>query len=125
MEVVEEPLRNNMNDQGLTNPVLPGQLGNPGTSGGDVIARFIPAAISIGLLIGTLIFFIYLIWGSIDWIASGGDKQKLESARGKITNAILGLVILFATFAILNLIGFFFHIEILTGLNFSSLQIQP
>jgi hypothetical protein len=109
----------------ITNPVLPGQIGNPGESGGQVVSRFIPAALTLFFVIGSILFFAYLVWGAIEWIISGGDKQKLESARSRITNAIIGLIILFATFAILRIIGAFFHIDILTGLNFESLRLQP
>lgn len=111
--------------QGISNPVLPGALGNPGTTGGQTVANFIYAAINLGLVLGVIYFFVYLIWGAIDWISSGGDKQKLESARGKITNALVGLVVLFAIFAVLRLIEAFFHIQILSGINFSQLQIKP
>jgi hypothetical protein len=42
--------------------------------------------------------------GGIEWITSGGDKGKTESARNKITAAVIGLVILAASWAILGLV---------------------
>jgi hypothetical protein len=53
-----------------------------------------------------------LISGGIRWIASGGDKQSLEGARGTVTNAIIGLVVVFATYAIMQLITGFFGIDL-------------
>jgi len=64
-----------------------------------------------------------LITGAIQWISSGGDKQALESARNKISNALVGIVILFAVFAIINLIETFFGINIMT-LDMGALVIQ-
>lgn len=58
---------------------------------------------SIMLLSGLLVF-LYLIWGGIEWITSGGDKGKTENARNKITAAIIGLVILAASYAIFQLV---------------------
>ena len=55
-----------------------------------------------------------MLIGGIQWISSGGDEQGLEAARGKISNALIGMVILFATFAIISLIQTFFGIQILT-----------
>jgi len=52
---------------------------------------------------GALMVFLYLIWGGIDWITSGGDKTKTEGARNKITAAVIGLIILAAAWAILSL----------------------
>jgi hypothetical protein len=54
-----------------------------------------------------------LIVGAIQWISSGGDKQGVETARGKVTSALIGLVILLAVFAILQLINTFFNVQIL------------
>ncbi len=105
---------------GITNPVL-GNLGN--MSGLNFFQKLIPSLISLALIGGVLIFFFILVSGAIQWISSGGDKQSLESARGKITNAIVGIVILFATFAIIRLLEHFFGISILT-LDISKLVIQ-
>ena len=48
--------------------------------------------------------FAFLIMGGIEWITSGGDKNKAESARNKITSAVIGLVIVAASYAIVNLV---------------------
>jgi len=46
------------------------------------------------------VFVIYgLIFGALEWIQSGGEKEKVEKARKRITSAIVGLVILFLVFA--------------------------
>lgn len=107
-------------NQGIANPVL-GDLGK--LSGQGFFAKAIPAAVSLVFIAGALIFFAMLVMGAIQWIASGGDKQALEGARGRITSALIGLVLLFAAFAIIQLIQNFFHISILT-LDISKLIIQ-
>jgi len=104
----------------LTNPVL-GNLGKQ--TGASFFAKFIPSAIGLAFIVGSLVFFAMLVWGAIEWISSGGDKQHLEGARGRITNALIGIVILFAAYAILNVIEIFFGIKILT-LDISPLIIQ-
>ena len=69
------------------------------TDFGDLINDLL----KIVLAIGALLVFAYLIWGGIEWITSGGDKGKTESARNKITAAVIGLIILAASYAILLL----------------------
>ncbi|MCL5411820.1 MAG: hypothetical protein M1150_03775 [Patescibacteria group bacterium] len=65
------------------------------------------------VIIGGLLFLIYLLIGGIQWITSGGDKAGLESARGKIVNALIGLGILVASFAIIKIVETLFGIKIL------------
>lgn len=104
----------------ITNPAL-GSLTNQ--TGVSFFQSLLPRIVTLGLIIGVLIFFFTLIMGAIQWISSGGDKQSLEAARGKISNALIGLVILFAAFAIIKLIERFFGIPILT-LDIGRLIIQ-
>lgn len=106
----------------ITNPVLPSSLGsNPDSF--SFLQNAIPAIITILFVVGSVVFLFMFIIGAIQWISSGGDKQALEGARGRITNALIGIVILFATFAIIRLIEHFFGISILT-LDIGKLVIQ-
>ena len=59
--------------------------------------------ISFVMVIAAVLVFFYLIWGGIEWITSGGDKGKTESARNKITSAVIGLIVIAASYAILTL----------------------
>ena len=67
------------------------------------IGSLINKALQFILVIAALLVFMYLIWGGIEWITSGGDKGKTESARSKITAAVIGLVVVAASYAILQL----------------------
>ena len=112
------------NGAAIKNPALGDTLNSllqgDGTS---YFSTLLPNLVGLCYIIGTIIFFFMLIMGGIQWISSSGDKQALEGARGKITNALIGLVILFSTFAIINLIEVFFKVKIMT-LDIGSLVIQ-
>lgn len=95
----------------IVNPAL-GDLGKE--TGLSFFQKLIPALVNILLVGGAVIFFFVLVTGAIQWISSGGDKQAIESARSKISNALIGIVILFAVFAIARLIEYFFGVSILT-----------
>ena len=77
--------------------------------------------LTFGQVIGAAIVLI-LILGGVRWITSGGDKAQTEAARGSITAALVGLVIVFAAWAILQLIQIFFGIDILGGLQVINVQ---
>jgi hypothetical protein len=99
----------------IRNPVLPAGLGGPGSDvnqGGSNLGKLISNLIGALFIAGFLLAFMLLIIGGIQWITAGGDKQALEKARTGITNAIMGLVIVAATYALMTLVGRFFGIEI-------------
>lgn len=60
--------------------------------------------LNVVMLVAALLVFAYMIWGGIEWITSGGDKSKAESARNKLTAAIIGLVIIAASYAVVTLV---------------------
>lgn len=63
--------------------------------------------ITLLIIIAIVLSLLFIIWGGIDWITSGGDKQKLQSARHKIVFALVGLVIVFVSFFIINAVYYF------------------
>ena len=66
----------------------------------------------ICVLIGSALTFIYsiagvialvlLVLGGIQYMSSGGDKVAVDQARGRITSAIVGLVIVFGAWLVIN-----------------------
>jgi len=67
---------------------------------GGVINQFT----NIVLYIVGFISVIMLIWGGIRYIISGGDSKKITDAKNTILYAILGLVIVFFAYAIVNFV---------------------
>lgn len=78
------------------------------------ITQIISGLIGLILVVTGVVFFFILVIGGIRWIASGGDKGQTEAARSQITAALVGLVIVFAAWAIVKLIESFFGVSILT-----------
>lgn len=94
---------------------------SPGGQWGDLGNLTIPGVVSglirLTLVIVALVFFAILIWGGARWITSKGDKTEVENARNQITNALIGLAIIFVAWAIIKLI------EVLFGINILQLEI--
>lgn len=76
------------------------------------LGSFVSKGFSAVILVAGLATFGYLVYGGVQWITSGGDKGKLEEARNKITNGIIGLTIVASAWAIYQLIDYFFGIGI-------------
>ncbi len=73
--------------------------------------KTIPFIFTWIIIIAIVLALVFLVWGGIKWILSGGDKSKVEGARGTIIAAIVGLLIIFISWFVINLITqiFFQH----------------
>lgn len=67
------------------------------------------------LLVGFVLAFIMLLVGGIRWILAGGDEKAVANARNTITAALIGLVIILVSFAIIKLVETFFGVTIISG----------
>ena len=76
------------------------------------VANLISNVVSAAFIIGGIMFFAFLVWGGIEWMMSGGDKAKVESAQKRISNALVGLVIIAASWAIYTLVLEFLGIDL-------------
>ena len=65
------------------------------------------------VLIAGLGFILYFVLGAFEWITAGGDKGKLDAAKHFIINAITGLAIMLALFAVTVLLQQVFGIDLL------------
>jgi TRAP-type C4-dicarboxylate transport system permease small subunit len=94
--------------------LAPGKGSGFETLGSLTIPSLVSAFIRLIVVVAAIVFFFILVIGGIRWIASGGDKAQTEGARNQITSALVGLVIVFAAWAILALIKVFFGVDIFT-----------
>jgi len=106
-----------MNTQGIRNPVLPALGSGDISKGGTILGLLVSNIAQLLFIFAFFLAFLFLIMGGLQWITSGGDKSQLEQARNKITNALIGLIIVAASFAIFTLVGQFL------GFNASALKI--
>ncbi|HUS60264.1 MAG TPA: pilin [Nevskiaceae bacterium] len=75
---------------------------------GDIINTLIPYIFALAGII--LLFFI--IFGGFELLTSGGDPKKVESAKGKITHAIVGFIIIFVAYWLVQILETIFGIQI-------------
>lgn len=89
----------------ITNPVV-GDLGtSDGAEDGSKFINYVVYLWKVSINLGALAVIVYFIWGAVEWITAGSDSKKTESARSRMTNAIIGLVILVSSFTILSFIS--------------------
>lgn len=102
----------------ITNPVI-GDLGtSEGTEDGSKFINYVVYLWRVSINLGALAVIVYFIWGAVEWITAGSDSKKTENARSRMSNAIIGLVILVSSFTILSFIS-----KIFFGDSFDLLQL--
>lgn len=92
--------------QTITGPLPAGRFTN--------LASLITNALPILFSIAGVILLLYLLWGGFDYLTSMGDPKKAESGRGKITNAIIGFIIIFAAYWLVQLVDYIFKLRVYT-----------
>lgn len=79
------------------------------------IVPIIRAIIRFIVIVAFVLAFIFLLIGGIRWITAGGDEKGVAAARGMITSALIGLVIVLVAFAIIKLVETFFGVPIISN----------
>lgn len=83
----------------ICNPVIEPILGCS-ADGGISIANLMARLFTAVIMLGGLALLLYFAWGGLSWITAGGDKAKVEDAKSRITNAIIGMAVIMATIAV-------------------------
>ncbi len=77
-------------------------------------ASYLSSLLSGVMMISGLLLLVYLVWGSVEWISSGGESGKIQKARDKMTQAVIGLVVLASVLAVFQLIQTLIGVEFFT-----------
>jgi fumarate reductase subunit C len=98
----------------------PSQIRNVTTGDGSRdLSVFVSFLINLVLIVSAIIFLFMIIWGGVQWITSGGNKDKIAAARGRITHAVIGLAIVALAAVIAQTVGS------ILGFNIFGVSISP
>ena|SRR6056297_2748554 len=107
--------QNNNNDNYGLDDVVSNPTVNEALRAGDIgpgegratafLASQTGSAIGTVLSFLGVIFLILTITGGIMWMTAGGNTEQVAKARKLITSAVIGLVIIFAAYALTSFIG--------------------
>ena len=89
------------------------------------LGNLITAGIQAATLVAGLLSLGFLIFGGITYITASGDKIQTEKAMKTLTSAIVGLVIVVAAFAIVNILGNTLGLKITGPIRWPSVTQAP
>lgn len=90
-----------------------GELCDDPSKASSKFTNFISMAIGIMTIVAFIWFLFLLVTGALSWMASEGDKTKVQTARKKITYGLVGLIIVISAIFLAKIIGAIFGIDFL------------
>src|SRR4030042_4608632 len=79
---------------------------------GELLTALLPFIYALAAMVALL----FLVWGGIRYLTSRGDEKQLTAARGTITSAIIGLLIILLVGVIAGIIATIFKIDLFGSL---------
>ena len=79
---------------------------------GKGIGYLVSEIIKYALPIAGIALLFLLISGGLQFMTSGGDPKSMEAARHRITNALVGFIIVFAAYWIVQIVGNILGLEV-------------
>lgn len=96
----------NLND--IKVPATPGApIDINNTNIGTIISKLLPYIFTIA----GMLLLIYLIFGGFQLMLSRGDPKAAQSAKSHITNALIGFIIVFIAFWVVQIFGRIFGLQ--------------
>lgn len=84
-------------------------------SGTVGISQFLTNLVVLIYSLAFIVLIFMILWGAWDWMTSEGDKEKLESAKKKLINAFVGMLIFAVAFAAIQVLGNFTGFKFFVG----------
>ena len=94
----------------------------PNLTGFTNLGQLVRVLLFLAFFVAGIAFLFNLVIGGLQWITAGGDPKNVQSARTRITNAAVGLVIVVAAFAVTLIVGAVFGLNIF---NFNFAEPPP
>lgn len=83
---------------------LPEGMGDAMGLSSQPISVIIGNLINVVLSVLGFVLVILIIWSGIEWMTAGGESEKVEKAKTRLLNSVIGLAIVLAAWAISNFV---------------------
>lgn len=96
-------------------PVSDAYSQNSNTNEGALsnLESFISTLIGVITVVAALFFIVNFLLAALSWVTAGGDSGKISSARDRMVQSMIGLIVVVAAYAIVGLIGSVVGLDIL------------
>jgi hypothetical protein len=91
---------------------------------GKVLEKVMSMVLGFFTILGGLMFIIFFVLGALSWLTGGGKSEQLKRAQEQLTNALIGLIIVVASYAVFYIVGQILGLNILNPAQ-SLLKLKP
>ena len=85
------------------------------------ILEIINRGLAYAIIIAAFLSVVFIFYGGISFILSGGQEDKIKSAVSTIRYAIIGLIVTILALVIVGTVGRAFDLDVIRYLNFSDI----
>lgn len=79
----------------------------------SAVEKLISNVLIVLTIVAGISFALYFLLGGLNWITAGGDKGKIDKAKGMMTNGAIGLIVIAVSYAITFIVGKALGLDIL------------
>ncbi len=79
----------------------------------SAVEKLISNVLVVFTIVGGIAFALYFLLGGLNWITAGGDKGKIDKAKGMMTNGAIGIIVITVSYAITFIISKALGLDIL------------
>ena len=99
----------------FSNITTPGgyQPGDGVAGASSALEKLISNVLVVLTIVASIAFTLYFLLGGLNWITAGGDKGKIEKAKGMMTNGAIGMIVIAVSYSIVWIVGKALGIDIL------------
>src|SRR3989344_2043928 len=69
------------------------------------------------LITASILLFLYLILGGVQWMTGGGDKVATQAAKDRLTAALVGILIILSVYGVMKIVEAAFGINVLGSIK--------
>lgn len=88
---------------------------------GYSVLELVNKGIAFAILAAGFLSIVFMLWGGLRFIVSGGKEDKVKSAMHSIRYALIGLVVTILSITVINLIGRIFNLQLVNYLSFDGI----
>jgi len=71
----------------------------------ESVVNIISGIIGIITVVGAIFFIVYFFIAAFQWVTSGDDSKGVETARNKMLQGVIGLVVMVLGYSFIGIIG--------------------
>lgn len=102
-----------------TTDFQPQSIVDPTSPSGYSFIELANLFVAYAILIAGFLSLVFMLWGGISFILSGGKDEKVKSAIATIRYSLIGLIITILSITVINIVGAIFGFELVNYLSFS------